>query len=52
MKRGDVDTLIILGGNPVYTAPADLNFGGEHLVGELKATYCALAATQGTACGH
>ena len=26
MKRGQVDTLIIIGGNPVYTAPADLRF--------------------------
>jgi hypothetical protein len=28
----------------------DLNFGGEHLGGELKATFCALAATRGSAC--
>ena len=27
MKRGTVDTLIILGGNPVYNAPSDLGFG-------------------------
>jgi len=27
MNAGDVDTLIILGGNPVYDAPADLGFG-------------------------
>lgn len=27
MKAGEVDTLLILGGNPVYDAPADLNFG-------------------------
>ena len=26
MEAGKVDLLIILGGNPVYTAPADLNF--------------------------
>ena len=26
MKRGDVKTLVILGGNPVYNAPADLEF--------------------------
>ena len=26
MDRGDLDTLIILGGNPSYTAPADLPF--------------------------
>ena len=27
MNRGQVSTLVILGGNPVYTAPADLQFG-------------------------
>ena len=27
MKAGTVKILLILGGNPVYTAPADLNFG-------------------------
>lgn len=26
MKRGSVDTLIILGGNPVYSSPSDLGF--------------------------
>lgn len=34
MKRGAVDTLFILGGNPVYTAPADLGFG--ELVGQVR----------------
>jgi molybdopterin-containing oxidoreductase family iron-sulfur binding subunit len=29
MKEGKVETLIILGGNPVYTAPVDLSFS-EH----------------------
>ncbi len=28
INTGNVDTLIILGGNPVYDAPTDLNFGG------------------------
>ncbi len=28
MRAGKVKTLVILGGNPVYDAPADLNFGG------------------------
>ncbi len=28
MEAGAVDTLVILGGNPVYTAPADLDFAG------------------------
>ncbi|MEJ7575482.1 MAG: TAT-variant-translocated molybdopterin oxidoreductase [Pyrinomonadaceae bacterium] len=27
MNAGAVDVLLIVGGNPVYTAPADLNFG-------------------------
>ncbi|MCC7265051.1 MAG: TAT-variant-translocated molybdopterin oxidoreductase [Candidatus Latescibacteria bacterium] len=27
MAAGQVEVLLILGGNPVYTAPADLNFG-------------------------
>ena len=27
MNSGKVDLLVILGGNPVYTAPADLKFG-------------------------
>ena len=30
MERGRVELLVILGGNPVYTAPADLDFA-EHL---------------------
>jgi MoCo/4Fe-4S cofactor protein with predicted Tat translocation signal len=29
MAAGQVDTLIIIGGNPVYTAPADLQFGDQ-----------------------
>ncbi len=28
MNAGKVDTLFILGGNPVYSAPADLDFAG------------------------
>ena len=27
MNGGEIDTLVIIGGNPVYTAPADLDFG-------------------------
>jgi hypothetical protein len=30
MAAGRVDTLVILGGNPVFTAPADFHFT-EHL---------------------
>ena len=29
MAAGEVDTLLIIGGNPVYTAPADLEFGDQ-----------------------
>jgi molybdopterin-containing oxidoreductase family iron-sulfur binding subunit len=29
MKAGAVDTLFILGGNPAYSAPADLDFGAQ-----------------------
>ncbi|MGB6941007.1 MAG: TAT-variant-translocated molybdopterin oxidoreductase [Bryobacteraceae bacterium] len=28
MKAGTVETLLILGGNPIYSAPADLDFAG------------------------
>jgi molybdopterin-containing oxidoreductase family iron-sulfur binding subunit len=28
MKSGAIQTLVVLGGNPVYDAPADLDFGG------------------------
>ena len=28
MNDGQVSTLLILGGNPVYDAPADLDFAG------------------------
>ena len=27
MQRGEVEVLVILGGNPIYDAPVDLNFG-------------------------
>ena len=29
MSAGQVDTLVIIGGNPVYTAPADLQFAAQ-----------------------
>ncbi len=34
MAAGHVDSLLILGGNPVYDAPADLDFGGA--LGKVK----------------
>ncbi|HEY2785668.1 MAG TPA: TAT-variant-translocated molybdopterin oxidoreductase [Fimbriiglobus sp.] len=36
MKAGKVEALIVLGGNPAYTAPADLAFGDE--LKKVKAT--------------
>jgi MoCo/4Fe-4S cofactor protein with predicted Tat translocation signal len=46
MQAGAVDTLVILGGNPVYSAPADLDFAGAlakvgtsiHLSGQFDET--------------
>jgi molybdopterin-containing oxidoreductase family iron-sulfur binding subunit len=38
MDAGEVETLLILGGNPVYTAPADLRF--RDLLKERKAPLC------------
>src|SRR5262245_20296245 len=37
MSAGRVDTLVILGGNPVYTAPADLDFAQALLKVPLRA---------------
>jgi molybdopterin-containing oxidoreductase family iron-sulfur binding subunit len=37
LNRGSVDLLIILGGNPVYTAPADLNFADALGKAQLRA---------------
>ncbi len=36
MSSGKVETLIMLGGNPVYSAPVDLNFGQELLKAGLR----------------
>jgi Fe-S-cluster-containing dehydrogenase component len=36
MRAGRVDTLLVLGGNPVYTAPADLDLG--HALGQVGET--------------
>ncbi|HJK97004.1 MAG TPA: 4Fe-4S dicluster domain-containing protein [Polyangiaceae bacterium LLY-WYZ-14_1] len=37
MKAGQVDTLVILGGNPVYDAPADLGFADA--LGKVEASF-------------
>jgi molybdopterin-containing oxidoreductase family iron-sulfur binding subunit len=37
MRAGDVAVLLIIGGNPVYTAPADLDFAGALRHVELRA---------------
>jgi MoCo/4Fe-4S cofactor protein with predicted Tat translocation signal len=36
LNAGQVDFLVILGGNPVYDAPADLNFGSAFLKAKLR----------------
>ena len=41
MKAGTVQTLVVLGGNPVFDAPADLDFAAGH--GEGPALDCARA---------
>ncbi|MCB2204541.1 TAT-variant-translocated molybdopterin oxidoreductase [bacterium] len=41
MKQGEVETLVMLGGNPAFTAPADLDF--RTAMDEVKTTvYCGL----------
>jgi molybdopterin-containing oxidoreductase family iron-sulfur binding subunit len=37
MRRGEVKTLLILGGNPVYTAPADIPFAEQ--LGKVEQTF-------------
>ena len=41
MQRGVIDTLFILGGNPAYTAPADLEFG-RHLANVKRSIHLGL----------
>ncbi len=36
LERGEVEMLLVLGGNPVYTAPSDLRFGER--IGKAKAS--------------
>ena len=45
LDAGDVETLIILGGNPVYTAPADLNLA-ERLGQASSTVYVSLFADE------
>jgi len=47
MHGGTVDTLLILGGNPVYDAPADLDFTGA--LGKTKTTIALTHAVDETA---
>jgi MoCo/4Fe-4S cofactor protein with predicted Tat translocation signal len=42
MKSGTVETLFILGGNPIYTAPADFEFG-KHLAQVNRSIHLGLA---------
>ena len=43
MNAGKVDTLLILGGNPVYSAPADLDFAGRSEEGRVESLSRALS---------
>ena len=51
MAAGQVDTLIIIGGNPVYTAPADLQFAEQMNKVRLRA-HLSLHANETSAISH
>ena len=51
MAAGQVDTLIIIGGNPVYTAPADLRFG-EQMNRVRMRVHLSLHANETSAISH
>ena len=51
MAAGDVDTLVILGGNPVYTVPADLRFA--ELMSKVRVrVHLSLLANETSALSH
>ncbi len=50
MHDGTVDTLLILGGNPVYNAPADLNFAGGAEQGDDVGARRTLSRRDGRSC--
>jgi molybdopterin-containing oxidoreductase family iron-sulfur binding subunit len=51
MAAGHVDTLLIIGGNPVYTAPADLQFADQMNKVRLRA-HLSLHANETSALSH
>ena len=51
MAAGQVDTLLIIGGNPVYTAPADLQFG-EQMSKVRVRVHLSLHANETSAISH
>ncbi len=51
MAAGHVDTLLIIGGNPVYTAPADLQFGDQMNKVRVRA-HLSLHANETSAISH
>ncbi|HKY22204.1 MAG TPA: 4Fe-4S dicluster domain-containing protein [Vicinamibacterales bacterium] len=51
MAAGHVDTLLIIGGNPVYTAPADLRFAEQMSNVRLRA-HLSLHANETSAISH
>jgi Fe-S-cluster-containing dehydrogenase component len=51
MEGGQVDALLILGGNPVYTAPADLRFADQMNKVRLRA-HLSLHANETSALSH
>jgi len=51
MAAGQVDTLVIIGGNPVYTAPADLQFADQMNKVRLR-VHLSLHANETSAISH
>jgi molybdopterin-containing oxidoreductase family iron-sulfur binding subunit len=51
MAAGQVDTLVIIGGNPVYTAPADLQFA-EQMNKVRERVHLSLHANETSAISH
>ena len=51
MAAGQVDTLLIIGGNPVYTVPADLQFGDQMSKVRVR-VHLSLQANETSAISH
>ena len=50
MKAGEVDLLLIVGGNPIYDAPSDLDFAGALANVEFRAQLSLVADETSRAC--